>query len=156
MITEFLCFEPEICILGVAPSSGRNLHGHFLVNFCRFFPHSLEDLVIFHQISVNFSQFWSVLSRPYRTKTQELLTDIKVVRNNTQELIRIKRESVSVMGDFVRRLPQIWLCGQRFFGQRDSVSVIGNNFPQKMSVCNQFGYDGKSKAPNKNLKSPSC
>ena len=59
----------------------------------------LEALVSCHQISVSFSQiesasvilsqFQTVLSMSYKTKTHKFVTDRKVGRNNTQEFKKI-------------------------------------------------------------------
>ena len=63
---------------------------------------------------------------------------------NRNEL-KFKRESVSVMKDFLLKFPQICLFnGNEFFWQLNSVSAIGNKSPpEKVSVCNQFGHYGK-------------
>ena len=58
--------------------------------------------------------------------------------------LEFKRESVSVMRDFLLKFSESWFCnGNQVFWQRDSVSVIGNEFlPEKVSACNRFGYYG--------------
>ena len=73
--------------------------------------------------------------------------------------MEIKRESVSVMRDFLRRFPQICLCnGDDFFWQHNSVSVIGNSFPSEkyLSVTNlDTMVKRKEEPPSKKEDSPS-
>ena len=53
------------------------------------------------------------------------------------------------MRDFLLKFEEICLCnGNEFFWQRDSASVIGDQFPpEEVSVCNQFGYYGSISWP---------
>ena len=87
------CFAPPSgrCF---APLSVQNLQGHFRQFFIDLPGLRLDNLVNFHQALVDFSQIWSILnrfwvnfsqfesalSRSYKTKTHEFLTDRKVVK----------------------------------------------------------------------------
>ena len=54
--------------------------------------------------------------------------------------LEFKRESASVMRDFLLKFPQICLCNEsQFFWQSDSVSVIGNyHLPRNYYGINLF------------------